>query len=416
MNIMAKKLELLAPAGDLEKLKYALAYGADAVYLGLPEFSLRAKTGFDFETLREGIAYARKLKKKVYVTVNIFAHEEQISILPQFLKKLKECKPDAVILSDVGVLALVKKHLPKVPIHLSTQANTLNSEAVKFFAKNGVSRIILGREASLVDIKKIHQAVPKMELEVFVHGAMCMSYSGRCYLSSWLNGRSANLGSCTQPCRWEYRAYLEEPLRPGQFMPIEQDDKGTYIMNSKDLCLIDYLSDLANAGVVSLKIEGRTKSSYYISTVSRAYRLVLDNLKAKKVLTEAKKELVKIDSRGYTTGFLLGTEKGKQQNFETSKAKSDWQFVGQVVAVHSARAVKSNLVAFKPHNVLRTGEVVELLTPSGCYKIKLRVFYDEAGEKLKEVHGGTDKTYFFELNQKVKDLEWGVLRKKVNSK
>lgn len=433
-----KKIELLVPAGDLQKLNYGLAYGADAVYLGLPEYSLRAKTGFDFTDLSKGIAEAHKLKKNVYVTVNIFAHEQQLKSLPKFLKKLKACRPDAVILSDAGVLNLVKKYLPQVPIHLSTQMNTLNSEAVKFWQKNGVKRIILGRETTLADIKKIHQAVPKMELEMFVHGAMCMSYSGRCYLSAWLNNRSANEGSCTQPCRWEYRVHLEEPLRPGEMMPIEEDEKGIYILNSKDLCLIDYLADLIKAGVISFKIEGRTKSLYYVSVVTRSYRQVLDNLKDKKVLATAKSELQKIDNRGYTTGFITGQETGlSRQEMKTSKAQSAWQFVGQIypndfiskkIGIRvdkSGSRVKprmtktivasnqSSLMAFKPHNVLKSGETLELLTPNNCYTIKVKEFFDDQGQKLTEVHGGTDNIYYFQLPATIKKSAWGLLRKKI---
>ncbi len=404
-------LELLAPAGDLEKLRYALAYGADAVYLGMPEFSLRAKTGFDFNSLKKGIAYAHGKKKKVYVTINIFAHERQIKILPRFLKKLRVCRPDAIILSDTGVLELVKKYLPKTPVHLSTQANTLNSEAVKFWQKNGVKRIILGREATLLDIKKIHDCVPRMELEVFAHGAMCLSYSGRCYLSAWLSDRSANAGLCTQPCRWNYRVYLEEPLRPGRMIPLEEDNHGTYILNSKDLCLIDYLSDLARAGVTSFKIEGRTKSVYYVATVVKAYRQVLDNLKNKKVLAEVKKELQKIDNREYTTGFLFDTENASRQNFKTSKAKSDWQFVGQIIGSKKQKDGRMRLY-FKPHNMLRAGKPLELLTPDNCYRIKVKEFYDDKGQRLKEVHGGTKKVYYFVLTNKLNKLQWGLLRKK----
>lgn len=409
---MKKRLELLAPAGDLEKLKYSLAYGADAIYLGLPEFSLRAKTGFDFDSLKEGIAYARDKKKKAYVTINIFTHENQLRILPQFLKKLKASSPDAIVLSDAGVLELVKKHLPRIPIHLSTQANVLNSEAVKFYYKNGVRRIILGREVTLSDIKKIHTAVPRMELEVFVHGAMCMSYSGRCYLSAGLSDRSANEGLCTQPCRWSYRVYLEEPLRPGRMIPLEEDDQGTYILNSKDLCLIDYLSDLAKAGVTSFKIEGRTKSVYYVAAVAKAYRQVLDDLKDKKVLAQAKKELQKIDNREYTTGFLSGNEGAGRQNFKTSKAKSDWRFVGQVIKTQKQKNTKT-LIYFRPHNMLQAGKSLELLTPDNCYKIKVKEFYDEKDKVLKEVHGGTKKIYSFEAENVMEEPMWGIIRKKL---
>ena len=399
------KLELLSPAGDLSKLKYAYAYGADAVYLGLPDFSLRAKTGFDLKTLKEGIDYAHKLKKKVYVTVNIFAHNEHIHKLPNFLKQISKTNLDAIILSDPGVLLLVKKYLPRIPIHLSTQANTLNFEAVKFWQKNGVKRIILGREATLSDIKEIHNKVPKVELEVFVHGAMCMSYSGRCYLSAWLNGRSANEGSCTQPCRWNYKLYLEEPLRPGMMIPLEEDEKGIYILNSKDLCLVDYLGELKKAGVVSVKIEGRTKSHYYVAVATKAYRMALDNLNNKNKIKFAKEELQKIDNRGYTTGFLLGKEGIKRQEFATSKQKSDWQFVGEVVES------RDRTIYFKPHNMLRISDRLELLTPKDCYRIKIKEFKDKDGKSWDEIHGGTKDIYSFELPLKI-DASWGLIRKK----
>lgn len=415
------KFELLSPAGDLQKLKYAFAYGADAVYLGLPDFSLRAKTGFDVKSLKQGIEYAHKLKKKVYLTINVFAHNSHIKKLPDFLKKIKATSPDAIILSDPGILLLVKKYLPKVAIHLSTQANTLNYEAVKFWQKNGVKRIILGREASLDDIKEIHKQLPKIELEVFVHGAMCMSYSGRCYLSSWLNNRSANEGSCTQPCRWEYKLYMEEPLRKGQMIPLEEDGKGIYILNSKDLCLIDHLQELVKAGVISFKIEGRTKSHYYVATATRAYRQAIDlatvitakaGISSKKDrvqsenLKSIKQELFKIDNRGYTTGFFKGDEGIDRQEFTTSKLKSDWQFVGELLEM------KKGVAYFKPHNMINIKEEVELLTPDDCYKIQIKEFTDKNGNVLEEVHGGTENIYSFKLPEKYK-TDWGLLRKKI---
>lgn len=408
------KVELLAPAGDLKRLQYALAYGADAVYLGLPDFSLRAKTGFDLASLKEGIADAHDAGKKVYVTVNIFAHEGQLEAMPQFLKKIRTVRPDAIILSDAGVLNLVKKYLPQTPIHLSTQANTLNSEAVKFWQKNGVKRIILGREATLADIKKIHEAAPKMELEVFVHGAMCMSYSGRCYLSSWLNGRSANEGLCTQPCRWQYRTYLEEPLRPGELIEVEEDKQGIYFLNSKDLCLIEYLPELIEAGVCSFKIEGRTKSHYYVAAAVKAYREAIDacgvgafNKGIKLKLKKLKSELLKIDNRGYTTGFLLGNEGDSRQNFKSSKAVGEYQLAGEVVEAKGGR------IFFRAHNAWRAGEPAELLTPRGCYKIKVKEFIDDKGKQLKEVHGGTDRVYSFA--SPLKTAEQGLIRRPVKS-
>ncbi len=432
------KLELLSPAGDLTRLKYAFAYGADAVYLGLPDFSLRAKTGFDLESLKEGIEHAHKLKKKIYITINIFAHNKQIALLPDFLKKVKKLNPDAIIISDPGFLMLVKKHLPGIEVHLSTQMNVLNVEAVKFWHKNGVKRIILGREASLQDIKEIHKQVPKMELEVFVHGAMCMSYSGRCYLSAWLNERSANEGLCTQPCRWDYKLYMEEPLRPGMMIPLEEDEKGIYILNSKDLCLIQYLDQLAKAGVKCFKIEGRTKSHYYVSVVTKAYRQAIISLKQKNksAVKKLNLELQKVDNRGYTTGFLFGDEGIKRQEFTTSKMKSDWQFVGEIISATSvipAKAgiqesgsrlkpgmtknqkinkVKQQIVWFKAHNMLKAGETFELLTPDNCHKIKIKEFKDESGDKFQEVHGGTDKTYSFKISKNIK-IDRGLIRKEL---
>ncbi|HLD28212.1 MAG TPA: U32 family peptidase C-terminal domain-containing protein [Patescibacteria group bacterium] len=424
--------ELLAPAGDLEKLKYAFDYGADAVYLGLPAYSLRAQTGFDMKSIGVGIKYAHKLDKKVYVTINIFAHNRHIKELPTYLRQLKKLNPDAVILSDLGVLMLIKKYLPKVKIHLSTQANTLNSEAVKFWHKQGVSRIILGREVSLKDIKEIHQTVPKMELEVFVHGAMCMSYSGRCYLSAWLNSRSANLGLCTQPCRWEYKIFLEEGLRPGQMIPIEADDKGTYIMNSKDLCLIDYLDELKKAGVMSFKIEGRTKSIYYLATVVKAYRQafqrITQNTKHKTHNKDLKLELDKIDNRGYTTGFLLGNEVGRQE-FKTSKAMSDWEFVGEIVKIDNyslaviprERSDREDPVEsenflqtifIKVHNVLKPGDEVEIMTPSENYKVKIKELINEKGDKVKSAHGGTKEIFKIEIPVQYDIVEKSLIRKK----
>lgn len=405
------KLELLAPAGDLKKLKYAISYGADAVYCGLPQFSLRAKAGFTLADLKQGVDWAHEHGKKVYVTVNIFAHEAQMKKLPEFLKKIKAINPDALIISDPGILALVKKILPKIEIHLSTQANTLNSEAIKFWRDQGVKRIILGREATLKDLQDFKKKVRGIGLEVFVHGAMCMSYSGRCYLSAWLNNRSANQGLCTQPCRWDYKVYLEEGKRPGELIPIEEDDKGLYVLNSKDLCLIDYLGDLAKAGICSFKIEGRMKSVYYLATVIRAYRLALNSLAKnkkldKKLLVELKKELLKVDSREYTTGFLLGSEGIGRQNFQSSKAQSAWQFAGEIVKTEGEK------VFIKIHNVLKTGELVEVVTPKNIYKIKIIKLFNKKGEVISEAHGGTDEIYSFDSKENLG--EWGVLR--VNSK
>lgn len=414
MSSFSKKPELLAPAGNLQKLKYAISYGADSVYFGLPAFSLRAQTNFTMKSLKQGIEYAHQHKKKAYVTINIFAHNQHLKILPKYLKELKKLKPDAIIISDPGILELIKKKLPQTLIYLSTQANTLNYEAVKFWQKQGVKRIILGRETTLKDIKEIHQKVPKMELEIFVHGAMCMSYSGRCYLSSWLSQRSANLGLCTQPCRWEYGVYLEENLRPGQMIPIETDQQGTYILNSKDLCLIDYLDELTKAGVTSFKIEGRTKSVYYLAIVIKAYRQAIErityNTKRKTQNKDLQQDLLKIDNRGYTTGFLLGNEKNREE-FKTSKATSDWQFVGEVTKLSNVNC-QMLIVNIKVHNVLKQGDSIEIVTPDNCYKIKIKELKNSKGEHVKSAHGGTKEIFILELPTKYDIVEKSVLRKK----
>src|SRR3989344_830254 len=437
------KPELLAPAGSLKKLKIALAYGADAVYIGLPAYSLRAQTDFNLKDIKTGIEYAHQLGKKVYITINIFAHNRHLKLLPAYLKQLKKYRPDAIIVSDPGVLQLVKKILPKVAIHLSTQMNTLNYEAVRFWQEQGVKRIILGREATWADIKEIHRKVPKMALEVFVHGAMCLSYSGRCYLSAWLSKRSANLGLCTQPCRWNYKIYLEEQLRPGQMMPIEADDQGTYLINSKDLNLIDHLNELIKAGVVFFKIEGRTKSIYYLTVVTRAYRQAIDLLspparggvahlpaqagsaegagekqKYKKApkqnLKLLKQELNKIDNRGYTTGFLLGEEASGREEFSTAKAMSDWEFVGEVVGIKKQEnnKTKKQIIIIKPHNALKAGEKVEIITPAATYKTKFKEFFDKNHKSVNKIRGGTTDLYSVEISNKYDIVKMSLIRKK----
>jgi len=411
-----KRIELLAPAGSLKKLKIAFAYGADAVYIGLPAYSLRAKTDFDLKDIKIGIDYAHQLGKKVYITINIFAHNRHFKLLPNYLKKIKEFKPDAIILADPGVLAVVKRIIPEIPVHLSTQMNTLNYEAVKFWQDQGVERVILGRETSLVDIVEIHKKVPKVELEIFVHGSMCMSYSGRCYLSAWFNKRSANLGMCTQSCRWNYNVYLEEPKRPGEMIPVEQDENGTYIMNSKDLNLMNHLESLSKAGIVSFKIEGRTKSLYYLATVIRAYRqamdlLIVENSDPKnKKLKEIKSELNKIDNRGYTTGFLLGDENNSRQEFKTSKAMSDWEFVGEVVGVEKLNSSRQT-ITLKAHNSLDSNENIEILTPRDVYKIKFKEFFTENGKSLDKIRGGTAELYYVEVSTKYDIVNMSLIRK-----
>jgi putative protease len=418
---MKKQVELIAPAGNLEKMRTAFAFGADAVYLGIPDFSLRVRINeFTPKQIKEAILEARKLKKKVYVTVNIFAHNKHLAKLPAFLKILKELKVDALIISDPGIIALVKKYWPEAKIHLSTQANCTNWSAAQFWYKQGVKRIVLGRETTLLEIKEIHEKCPKMELEYFVHGAMCMAYSGRCFLSKQFTGRSGNLGDCAQPCRWEYS--LRETKVDGREMEIVEEEHGTYLLNSKDLCLIKYLDKLAAAGVSAFKIEGRAKSVYYQAVVVNAYRQAIDKLKVKSVrqrrispwLKKLKvKEINKLFEelntrlvhRGYTTGFLLG---GKaDENTNNSHNKSEWEFCGTVIAntvrdplkiiegkkykcAIGSNDVSPEMMKVKVHNTLKIGDEIEVVRPFlPILKMKLTSMTNaETGKEITEAHGG----------------------------
>lgn len=298
--------ELLAPAGNFEKMQTAIHYGADGVYLGGKKFSLRAHaTNFGEEEIARAVAYAHGRGVQVYTTLNIFAHNDDLAGLPGYLAALREAKVDGLIISDPGILAVARRVVPQLPIHLSTQANVTNLESVRFWTGQGVKRLNLARELSLTEITAIRQATGA-ELEIFVHGALCISYSGRCLLSLYLTGRDANQGSCAHPCRYHYR--LEEEKRPGQFFPVEEDSRGTYIFNAKDLCLLNRLPELIRAGADSLKIEGRMKSVYYVGAITRLYRAALDYWAAQgfaAALPESfREELLKIGSRGYTENFF----------------------------------------------------------------------------------------------------------------
>ena len=375
-----KKLELLAPAGNLEKLKTAFLYGADAVYLGIPDFSLRVRINdFDFPQIIEGIKYAHDLGKKVYVTVNIFAHQEHLKKLPAYLKLLKKAQPDALIVSDPGIIQIIKEVWPEAEIHLSTQANCTNSSAAKFWLKNGVSRIVLGREVTLTEIKEIHKAVPKMELEYFVHGAMCMAYSGRCFLSKEMLNRSGNLGDCAQPCRFEYSIKAKNHEEEFELV---SEEHGSYLLNSKDLCLIKHLEELKDAGVTSFKIEGRAKSVYYQALVCGAYRRALKTKDQKELNFLAKELKEKLVNRGYTTGFLL--QEKAAQNIESSHYLSNWEFCGQVVSCEASK------IAFKVHNTVKVGDNLELILPGyDIIKLKLKqLFAAKDGMEITEAHGG----------------------------
>ncbi|MDD4333058.1 MAG: U32 family peptidase C-terminal domain-containing protein [Patescibacteria group bacterium] len=439
-KLKIKKIELLAPAGNLEKMKTAFAFGADAIYLGIPDFSLRVRINdFDLAGVKEAVKYAHELGKKVYVTINIFAHNKHLDKLPPYLKELKKIKVDALIISDPGVLVLAKKIWPACEIHLSTQANCTNWQAVKFWRKAGVKRIILGRETTLDEIKEIHRRAPEMELEYFVHGAMCMAYSGRCFLSKYFNDRSANLGDCTQPCRWPYGVesrsafakasadkklkveskeyFIAEEKRFDQPLEIVEEEHGSYILNSKDLCLIKYLDKLVDAGVTSFKIEGRAKSVYYEAMVNGIYSHVTHNIKhiTKKDLDYFYNELdKKLVHRGYTTGFLLG---GKaDQELKLSHQSSKWEFCGQVIS-HSTYHIARNRILVKVHNTVKVGDEIEIVRPFyDIIKMRVEKLVDIKNNKeISEAHGGSGgQTVILEVGESVP--EYSVLRRKVESR
>jgi putative protease len=413
-------MELLAPAGNFIKMKYALAYGADSIYLGLPNFSLRARVNdFTPAKLKKAIEYTHQNGKKVYVTVNIFAHNRHLAKTENILKLLNKLKPDAVIISDPGIIVLAKKYLKGIDIHLSTQANTINWQSAKFWYEQGIKRIILARELSIKEITEIHKKVPKLELETFVHGAMCVSYSGRCLLSSWFNQRSANLGDCSHPCRWDYNVFIEEQQRPGVYVPIEEDRHGTYILSSKDLCMIKYLDKLAQAGVKHLKIEGRTKSISYLANVVKVYRQAVDLYKNKKIsladkkkeINKLYKELHKISNREFTTGFHFGGEKIPMQKYDAPYVRPDLEFVGEILSRKQIKDTWQYVV--KVHNIIKMGDQVEFIVPQ-CenFKIKLPELYDlDKKEYVSQAHGGQDKAVLLNLDKEIPVMS--ILRKNI---
>ncbi|HOB41337.1 MAG: U32 family peptidase [Limnochordia bacterium] len=376
--------ELLAPAGNMEKAVVAMEYGADAIYLAGKGFGMRAKAGnFSPEELKEVLALARERGVKVYVTVNTYPRNEEMDQLPAYLEELAELQVDALIIADVGVLALARQYAPGLPLHLSTQANTVNYQAAKFWAELGVTRLVLARELSREEIARIRRETG-CELEVFVHGAMCVAYSGRCLLSNVLTGRDANRGECAQSCRWRY-AIVEEK-RPGEYMPIEEDEGGTHIFNSKDLRLIEYIPDLVQLGVDSLKIEGRMKSAYYVATVVRAYRQALDlyaqNPENYQLPPELLEELDKVSHRPYWAGFFAPTDAGIYR--PSSAYIQTHEVVGVVESYDEER--KEALVGVR--NRLPLGAEVEILQPRGplVTTVVSRLVQVEPEEELQAAH------------------------------
>jgi len=375
------KPELLAPAGNLEKLITAIDYGADAVYLGGGKLNLRAfADNFDNEELKVGVKYAHDRGKKVYVTMNVFPHNEDLYGLEEYLVELENLNVDALIVSDPGIIMTAKEVVPNMELHLSTQANNVNYKSALFWYKQGVKRIVLARELTLEEIQYIRSKLPKeCELEAFVHGAMCMSYSGRCLLSNYMTGRDANRGACAQPCRYKYN--LVEEKRPGEYYPIIEDEKGTYIMNSKDLCMIEHIPELVKSGIMSFKIEGRMKSSYYVATAVKAYREALDAYLAdpeKYVFNQKWLDyLLKASHRRYSTGFYFG-EKGKQI-FESSSYIRDYDIVGIVKKYDSV----TKIATIEQKNRVFEGDIVEILRSKGdSFKVSLNDMRDLSSKKI----------------------------------
>ena len=379
-----KKAELLIPAGNLEKMRTALLYGADAVYVGVEGLSLRASSSeMPLPDLAKGVKEAHAKGMKVYAAANTFARNTDLERAKKIIPELVATGVDAVIVSEPGMIRLIKGLAPQLPIHLSTQANTTNIEAVKFWQDQGVQRIILARELNLKEIAEIAAAVPEMELEIFIHGAMCMSYSGRCYLSAFHNRRSANEGDCSQPCRWEY--FLYESTRPNDPLLLEEDERYSYLLSSKDLCLIEHLPDVLAAGVNSFKIEGRMKSSYYVAVVTRSYRQALDDIMQQKgnykFRPEWLAELQTVSNRGYTTGFVFAEEKINETNPDIKYIQTH-EPVGIILRYDSSK--KRMLVGVRNH--LTAGDDVELLLPDETVKIDTHGMTDADGNALQEAN------------------------------
>lgn len=380
-----QRIELLAPAGDLEKLKIAIEYGADAVYFGGQMFSLRAGAGgFTKEDMIEGLEFAHKRGKKCYMTLNIFAHNEDIKPLIEYLHSIKELPIDAFLISDPGIMALIKDIIPNAEIHLSTQANMTNYATANFWYNMGLKRLVLARELSLAEIEELMKNIPEdLEIEAFVHGAMCISYSGRCLLSNFMADRDSNRGRCAHPCRWKYA--LQEEKRPGEYYPIEEDERGTYIMNSKDLCMIEHIEDLAKSNIASAKIEGRNKSIFYLAIVIGAYRRAIDAYYEGRYDDAEKEqcliELSKASHREFTTGFYYEKADEDAQNYKSSSYVREYSFVGMIKGYDE----ETSMAIVEQRNKMLIGDTVEIFGPDcRAFDQIITEMYDlETGEALK---------------------------------
>ncbi|MHA1541012.1 MAG: peptidase U32 family protein [Alphaproteobacteria bacterium] len=408
-----KKPELLVPGGSLSKIKTALLYGADAVYAGVPNLSLREKAKLSFEEVDEAIKLAHSMGKKMYLAFNIFSHNRDLPKVPAVIKTISKLAPDGLIISDPGIFMMVKKALPNMPLHVSTQANVCSYETINFWKDLGAKLCVLAREVSFEETKEIREKCPDIKLEMFVHGAMCMSYSGRCLLSNYMTGRGANQGNCAQSCRWKYRVYeqedeaqffLEEDKRKGEFMPIIENDRGTFIMSSKDLCLMPRLPEVIEAGIDLLKLEGRNKSAYYVAVVTRAYRNAIDAYFDNSKTFKSEKFMAELDtlqSRGYTYGFFDGVPDGGAQTYHSTRSESGFRVIG-VIVEH-----RGNGVVLELKNDLNVGEEISILLPEKMknHKIILEEIIDaKTSEKHKRLSAGQKQSIF--INEKSLPENW----------
>ena len=391
-----RNTELLIPAGSLDVLKTAVVYGADAVYIGGEAFGLRAKAhNFSLEDMKEGVEFAHSRGVKVYVTANILAHNDDLEGVEQYFEELKSVKPDALIISDPGVFAIAKRVLPEMELHVSTQANNTNYGTYLFWYQQGASRVVSARELSLKEIREIRARIPEdMEIESFMHGAMCISYSGRCLLSNFFTGRDANQGACTHPCRWKYS--IVEETRPGEYMPVYENERGTYIFNSKDLCMIEHIPELIDAGIDSFKIEGRMKTALYVATVARTYRKAIDDFKKDPELYRQnmewyKEEIGKCTYREFTTGFYFGKPGADAQIYDNNTYVKNFTYLGTVENVDERGFAK-----IEQKNKFSVGEMIEIMKPDGRnLQVEVKGIYDAEGQAQESAPHPKQELYIY---------------------
>ena len=391
---MRNKPEVLAPANSLEVLKTAVEYGADAVYIGGEMYGLRAKAkNFSAEDMKKGIAYAHECGKKVYVTANITAHNRDLEGVRAYFQELKEIRPDALIISDPGVFTIAKEVCPEIDIHISTQSNNVNYMTFRFWKEQGATRVVTARELSLEEIGDIRKNIPEdFEIETFVHGAMCISYSGRCLLSHYFTGRDANLGACTHPCHWKY--YIMEEKRPGEFLPVEENERGTYIFNSKDLCMIEHIPELVKAGIDSFKIEGRMKTALYVATVARTYRKAIDDYMESPEKYQAnmpwyQEQISNCTYRQFTTGFFYGKPDENTQIYDNNTYQKEYTYLGFAEAVD-----ERGYAQITQRNKFSVGETIEIMKPDGQnVSVTVKGIYDEEGNPMESAPHAQQKLF-----------------------